>query len=312
MATAMHNIVNLDKRLTLGGNAKEQDTLDHIMLVVQELLTQIFKQINLDNVDLAAYGIVCKPESPDGMLAQIFAAILKNEATIAQSNQQTHKFLQNVQKLVDELERFKIKVTKDSTQTQYLIDAFADTFNHLKVRNDKIQIVGLVPIGTCAFISPSRKGDFDNKGKGKDGTDLQGWYVRNGEYGTDNALNKYVKTIDSFANAGVKKGSNKYKISLDNILTFTKAITGNLIEVFQQRVTFITRLTKAQRRAGTGTLYDVLVPGANGSEAMESDSYSFKHSHSHSLKFEHNNPVPKDLEIDLEHIKEIPIIFLGF
>jgi hypothetical protein len=312
MATAMHNIVNTDKKLTFGGNVKENDQLDHIMLVVQSLLEQLFKNTNLNDIDLASYGIACKPDDASGILSQLFAAILKNEAMIAESNQQTHKFLQAVQKLVEGIESFKVKVTKDSTQTQFLIDAFADTFSHLKVVNDKVQIVGLVPIGTHAFISKDRLKDFDNQGKGKTGTDLVGWYIRNGQPGTDNALNKYIKTIDTTASAGVKKGTNKYKVTLDNIISFTRGITGALSEVFPQRVNFNVNLTKAQIKAGTSAARDVLVPGLNGSETFPTDFQNFKHSHSHNLKFVHDNQNPRDIEIDLEHVKEIPIVFLGF
>lgn len=315
MKTSSNNIILEIGESLFGGQLQKGDNLSKFIALVNNYFTLVDGALSLDCLNLKDYGIKCSEEDGRSLLCQLFEIILTNEQNLLKNYDNVLKYLTSVQKLVSEVESTKVKVTKESGTAKYLKDAFAGSANHLTYDSAKDVLVlkGLVPIGMRAYISPVRINDFDNTGKGKEDTDLAGWAIRNGSNGLDNALGLYVKTATSLEEVGQKKGNNSYQLSLSNIKSFTLGVKGSISETLGKIKpgAYIRQLSK---RFGSGGDRPVLIPddsGQNG-DFYAGKEFDLKHTHGFSLNAAHENANPDPLVIELAHIKELPIEFIGF
>lgn len=298
-----------------GGNIKNEDNLDKLIQLLDNLFAIIDQKLSLDCIDLKQYGLECSEEVGKSILCQLFTVILENETSILQQYDQINKYLETVKQLVSEVQSTKVKVAEESQEAKYLINTLDIPVSHVAYNKskDQITIKGLLPIGTRMFINPNRLSSFDNTGKGKAGTDLHGWVIRNGQNGTDNALGKYVKTTSVLTDGGKSAGTNEYSLGLNYFKSFTLKVTGNITEALDVIKPYAL-IRKLGKRFGSGGSRDILIPdnGGTSGDKYHGSSHNLKHGHAFNLKGEHTNENPDKLFIDLEHIKEIPIEFIGF
>lgn len=312
MQTGKQVIID-NPKINFDGNVENKANLDTHLLAIQALFEEIFGTLSFDSLEINKFGIICSPEDKKALLAMLFNAVLKNETVITKSIQQTNTFLQKVQLLVQNSEAGRIRVTPDSTETSTLSEAIKLIPNHITIDDNKVVFKGLVPIGTQISIAPKRIVDFDNSGKGKIDTDVYGWSIRNGQNNTDNALGKYVKYGTTNVSMGTLAGSNSYVVEMANIKSFSMNVKGalsNALGVIKATLNFI-GVERAFALAGSRKIVITADTGV-GNINKDSNSIDVTHSHSHNFTVDHSNPNPTPLNIDLEHIKELPIVFQGF
>jgi hypothetical protein len=160
------------------------------------------------------------------------------------------------------------------------------------------------------MISPARKGDFDSNSKGKVGTDLEGWAIRNGANGLDNAMGRMAMYTDTLDNAGKKAGRNQATLKLENIESFTLTIGGQITPSLGENIKVRTPVGVFHKCFGSGSCRDVHAPGQSP-RMIESEGLNLKHTHAHTLTAGHSIPQATPVDLVPEHIKEIPIEFIG-
>lgn len=286
---------------------------EQVTQVLAAAIELLHNNQSLDGLDLNAFGIECPPEDKGKLLNHLFDLLLKEQQALSLKVAQINNFYQTVQQSVGQIKDEKVKVSSSSTVGRFLEEAITGTPGRVKVVSDKVQITGLIPVGTRAFVNPNRVNDFDVTGKGKVGTDLEGWYIRNGQNGTDNALGRFPRYTDTLSSAGQKGGSNQIdKILMKNLEAFTLSVDGSISESLITPVKIKMKLGSKNKCFGISSCLSILIPDQNSAPGLyESEALNLKHSHSHTLSVKHTNNAPEPISIIPEHIKEIPIEFKG-
>jgi hypothetical protein len=297
----------------LGCNLKAGMNMEQALEIIDALLEQLFKGASLECIKLSDYGIDCKPEDESSILCLLLDTLLQSQLALSERLNQITRANTNVQTATQSISDEKVKATKDSTTAKYLLDILSATTGRLKYdpATDTVKITGLVPIGARMYINPKRSTDFDTNGKGKVGTDLEGWAYRDGRNGLDNAMGYFPRYTDTIANAGKKDGKNAITIKKENIETFTLPVAGTIADALTIPVRARVPYGTLHKCFGVSSCRDVVVPSATPDKYYESDALNIQHTHNFSLTVDHDNATPEDVSILPEHIKEIPIEFIG-
>jgi hypothetical protein len=305
------NTIYAGKQQLLGCNIVPGMNLEDIIVVLSKALELVRSGQSLEGIKLADYGITC-PEEESSLIELLFEAILKQQQQLSQRLSQISNFNNNVKESVGTITDEKVKVTATSQQSKFLQDAISGTPGRVKTVNDTILITGLIPIGARMLISPARGGDFDATGKGKVGTDVEGWAIRNGNNGLDNAFGR-IPMYDSRLVAGQKAGSNTITITKDNIAGFTLTVEGKINDALDN-TSIKPKVPVGQKHKcfGSNQCQDVYTPPDLGTPVkVTGDALPLQHSHSHTLTAKHTNTQPTPISIVPEHIKELPIEYIG-
>ncbi len=248
------------------------------------------------------------------MVCILFKTLLDSQKGLGDRLGAINKFLNNVQTTTQTISDERVRVTEKSANSKFLEEAILGTPGRVRYvdASDALYISGLVPIGMLATISPKRLTDFDSNGLAKPGTDLEGWHIRNGNGGTENVLGRFPMYTDVVGNAGKKEGIKAITIDKNNIAGFSFTITGEIKSALNTPIVAEVPYAMLEKRFGTGAQRDVVVPDGHVSGYKNSKPLNVSHSHTHTLAASHDNPQPAPISIIPEHVKEIPIEFVGF
>lgn len=299
---------------TLGGNLKAGMTMEDAIKIVSKLLEAAFNGQDLSCINLSAYGITCPPEDNAGVLCLILTSVLDTQAALGVKMGQINQYISTVQQTVATISDEKVKASSASSAAKYLIDALTAAPGHINydTATDSVKISGLTPIGSRMFINPNRLPDFDSDGYGNVGTDLEGWQIRNGKKGTDNAFGRFPLYTDDVTNSGKKGGSNTTVIVQANIASITFPITGTLSDALITPIEVEVPYGAVNKHFGVGASRDVVVPdGDIVSGYKKSKPVNLKHTHTVNLQAVLSNPQPTPVSVIPEYIKELPIEYVG-
>lgn len=299
-------IIYDDTKALFGDQVKPGLGLNPILNYISELLKDLYSRVDLDCIDLKILGIDCA--DPNKTRACIIAEYLINNTTdalaaIARLNLLANTIQGSIGLFTDE----KTSVTFGGIPG-YLQDVLISAPGVLTPAADKktIYLSGTVPIGFTATISVSRLGDFDSSGKGKDGTDLWGWAIRNGQNGTLNVLGKFVRYADNPVDAGAIAGEDNFTVGPENLGTATIPVTGLLTESLEPGLSLDIPVGTFSHAAG-GTSREIIDFNAGSDRTLKTTAYNFKHTHGFTLNATHINPAPTAIPLIPKHITEIPI-----
>jgi hypothetical protein len=167
---------------------------------------------------------------------------------------------------------------------------------------------GFMPVGSVCYIDNGRIGDFDATGKGKPLTDVWGWAISNGNNGTRNRLNKFLRTIATNTDAGKSGGSNEVALTSANIPSFDIPVDGSIgsalgTEQFEIKL----EANKISDGSG-GDVYLLRVgTGQSGVNSIKTIGKNLAHTHTFDLKGAFSNPVVSKISLIPEYLFEIPI-----
>lgn len=281
--------------------------------ILNLLIDGLYKGQSLSCLDLNEFGITCKDDDEAGLMCQVLNVLLANQKQIAERITAISKANTTVQAAATAISDEKVKASRDSKVAGYLIDLLVGTAGRIKYNSDKDVVVvsGLLPVGARMFISPSRLSDIGADGKGKIGTDLEGWVLRDGRNNTDNAMGFFPMYTDILDNAGKKIGNNNVTIDITNIKSFKFAITGDIKSSLNTPLVVEVPFATVQKHFGITSSRDVLIPDDIISGYKKSKPLDASHTHAHTLGAGWDNPQPTAIDITPSSIKEIPIEFKG-
>lgn len=300
-------IVYDGQKVLFGNNVKKGMPFYEVMCVISSLMEQLYANDLLECIDLKDLGITCpdKDKSKACIITEwITSNILATNITLATLVQNIQILQTGIGLLKDE--KVKVRAAGNSGYLESIIDApgSAVTFD-----DNQVHFLGFVPIGTRATINRNRLPDFDNTGKGKLGTDVYGWAIRNGNNGLSNVFGLFQMFTDSLANAETTAGTDSFTVKKDNIESFTMPVTGIIQDALQNNVKF-----------KVGFSHHRSFDGKDGPDHPLKDSFAysgdqewftwpanFKHSHAFNLTVTHTKPAPTPIALLPRHIKEIPI-----
>lgn len=288
-------------------NVKQNDPFNHVLCVIHGAIETLFKNNLLDCIDIKQLGFDCIPEGTTKqclVMDWITSNILNHSLSI-------NTLIQNVQILQSGInllgdEKVKVRAAGNAAFLEQIIDAPSSA---VEFQDNKISFYGFVPVGTRATVNANRSGDFDATGKGKPGTDLWGWAIRNGNNGLANALGTFGMYTDNLLNADTSGGNDSFTVSKDNISSFSIPVTGIITEALENGVKF--KVGWRHYRSFDGKegndkpIKDS--QGNSGDIPWYTDPYNFKHTHGFNLAVAHNKPNPVSIPLIPKHIKEIPI-----
>ena len=295
------------------GQIKNGMKLGDVVKVIEAHAAKLYKVTDLSCIDIQEYGITCPPTDEVSMLCFILKMTLDGQVTINNKMQAITKFYKEVVKAATTMTDEKAKVSATSTSAKFLYEAFSFTPGRAKVENDTIKVSGLVPIGARMTISKRRLSDFDVNGKGKPGTDLEGWAIRDGRNGLDNALGVVLAYTDTLDNADKKSGSNTTFLALSNVPSMTLSVAGVINESLTTPVTPKVKVFIEGRRFGLGERYQTYLDraGMAPNKTIEGNPLNLAHSHTFNLSANYTNPSLQPISILPANIKEVPIEFIG-
>ena len=303
-----YKVFNASKKTSFNGNVKPNDTLEEVLCVIEGLLNKAFENDALECINLDDLGIKCADKDKSKLcvvMEWITENLLLNIKAVAQ-------LLINIQKIQTGLGTFKdekVKVRAAGT-AKYLEDIIDAPVGSVLIKDDKISFFGFVPIGFRGTVNKNRLGDFDGTGKGKLGTDVWGYGIRNGQNGLDNALGLFPMYTDVLASAGTQGGKSNFTLTKDNITSFAVPVAGIINEALNDNVRFKVgyrhyRSFDGSNSGASRAIKDVVSNG--GDEDWFTVGANFRHSHAFTLSATHTNPTPTPIDLIPKHIKEIPI-----
>jgi len=286
-----------------GKNVKPGMPLNKVFCVLDALLDNLFGQIGYDCVDLKKLGIECLDEGADKkciILNWLIDHVIDIESDIADILIK----IQILQTTIGTLKDEKVKV-RAAGISNYLENLIIAPSTNIQYNDNSIVLSGFVPIGFRGTVNANRLPDFDATGKGKAGTDMWGWAIRNGNNGTINALGLFLKYVDDVTVADVVDGVTGFVVDKSNIRTFTLPVTGLINEALENGVKF---KYDATNNLNGGPRPNGFASNHTGSVSeYESKPLNFKHSHTFTLNATHTNPDPVEIPLVPKHLKEIPI-----
>lgn len=291
-------------------NIKPGMTIETVVKIMAAAIELVHSNQSLDCLKLADFGIDCIPEDAN-TICFLLEKLLNDQITLSQRLAQINGFYGNVKESVGVITDEKVKVTKDSATSKYLAEAIDGTPNRIKTKDDKVVVTGLLPVGSRMVINPNRIKDFGSDGKGKAGTDLEGWAIRDGRNGLDNALGRFPMYADAIENVGKKAGNASATIKLSNIESFQLSVTGDIKEALTSPIKVKIPLNTKNKCFGISKCMNVLIPDTNAPIMAESEPLNLNHTHTFTLNGSHTNPTPEPIALNPEHIKELPIEFIG-
>ena len=301
--TPFYKVFNASKVPSFNGNVQPNDTLAEVLCVIEKLLNKAFENDEMRCIDLDALGIKC----PDKDKTKICIVMEWVTANLLLNIKAVNQLLTNIQAIQNGLgaikdERVKVRAAGAPKYLEDIIDAPATS---VAFTDNKVSFFGFVPIGFRGTISKSRLADFDGTGKGKTGTDMWGWAIRNGQNGLDNALGLFPMYTDVVTSAGTQGGKTNFIVSKDNIGSFAVPVAGVIGDALQDNVQFkfdaTNNVNGGPRPNGFASNH------SGGLIEYSTKPYNFKHSHAFTLSATHTNPSPTPIDLIPKHIKEIPI-----
>lgn len=289
-------------------NVKDGDKFNDLLFVLDKAIETLFKNDALDCINLKDLGIDC-PDKNKTKACIIMEWLTANLQTNSKSIATLTGVLNTIQTSVGNLADEKVKVKAAGT-SGYLESIISGPTTAISFENNKINFTGFIPVGARATINKNRLVDFDATGKGKIGTDLWGWAMRNGNNGLKNVMGHFPMFTDNIANADIIGGSKDFTISKDNIQTFSIPVSGTIAEALENNVKF--KVGYKHYRSFDGVNSGASKPikdikSNTGDVDWFTDPANFKHSHGFNLKVDHTNANPTPISLLPLHIKEIPI-----
>jgi hypothetical protein len=295
------------KETLIHGNIKTNDPFHKVLCAISQSLDILHKNDLLDCIDLKTLGITCPDDSKSKIcviMEWVTATLLTNSKSLATLSGSLNTIMTSIGQLNDS----KVKV-KDAGTANVLANLIDAPNSAVQFSDNKVSFYGFVPVGARTTVNKNRLSDFDSTGKGKPGTDLWGWAIRNGQNGLANALGHFPMYTDSVNNADTKGGAASFTVSKDNIATFSIPVSGTITEALQNDMKF-----------KIGYLHVRSFDGASGIDKPVKDrrvdgndqewftpGYNFKHTHGFNLTAAHTKAQPTHIELIPLHIKEIPI-----
>lgn len=305
-----YNGINLFDNL-----ASKGDNLNEVLCIIDDLFTEIFNKIDLTCIDLTAIGIAIIESGSSEELTtrlcdiinQIGDVIAEQNITIASLQEQIDECCNNTP-VVD---TFKVKV--DGTDTEGFLETKLTSPQTGTIYKESgiLKLRGFVPIGFVGFYSGINK--FDVSGAGNAGTDAYGWQICNGNGGTEDLTDMFIKVTSTIAEIGDTGGVDEITIVAANISSFNMPVAGsidNALTTHNHPVTIPTISNDTiEVDEVPGGEFDVLITtGTDGSVVINTGNTDLSHTHTTGgLTASHTNASPTPIVIEPIYIKLVAI-----
>lgn len=286
-----------------GNNVAPGMPLNKVLCVISKLVDTLFEQVGYDCIDLKKLGIECLEEGADKKCV-ILNWLIDSVLDIREDITDIYIKIQILQTTIGALKDEKVKV-RAAGISNYLENIIKAPAGNVVFTDNDVTFMGFVPIGFRGTVNANRIGDFDPTGKGKAGTDMWGWAIRNGNNGTINVLGLFLKYVDDIATADVIDGVDNFVVDKVNIKSYTLPITGLIGDALENQVKF---KFDATNNLNGGPRSNGFASNHTGSVSeYETKPANFKHTHTFNLTATHTNPNVEPISLIPKHFKEIPI-----
>lgn len=303
--TSSGKIVYDSARSLFEGNIKYGTSLNDILAYISTLISDLYTKTAFDCIDLEDLGITC----PDPNMTReciILNYLIANNKDIQGAIASLQMVMTTINTSIGLFTDEKAKVNAAGV-AGYLADKVTAPPGVITQVNDALYINGTVPIGFTASISRSRLNDFDGSGKGKSGTDVWGWAIRNGLNGTENVLGLFPRYTPTLAVAGTIDGKSDFTLDGTNIPSLTLPVTGTMSTELPNNLQLKIKVSTALYHfSGLTSHYVVDFPAGDDKEFL-TDPVDLSHKHTFDLLASNVNVSPVAIPLVPRHFTEIPI-----
>lgn len=312
-----NEVVYKSKQL-LGCRIRKDMNGNEIICALSYAISDIENFINLDGVKITDINVDKCSKDGKNLLTRILNALISADSIFSTELATIKTQIQTLIDAGDLDTDEKVKTNSTDGVSGYLQDkVYSDQAGCVSVKteilsgveNKKLLLMGFIPVGGLIYVDASRVGDLDNTGKGKVNTDLWGFALSNGQNGTRNRLGKFVRNIDTLANAGNSGGSASFTVAKENISSYDLAVAGSISDALVDDIMVPMKFDTNKLADGSGGSVNLLRLGTGQSGAQTMNGkFNAKHTHSFTLSSKHINATPTPIPLIPEFMYEIPLV----
>lgn len=295
-----------DGKPILNDTIKEGAPLNLVLKTYAEVLEAIDDFISLSDLSAAYYNL----DSVSGEVKNKLTILLNK---IGSDIHGINEVLAGVSESLNEENPlsealYKIKLDLEDTAAGFLNDKLtSEQKGGLKTVSSKLSVVGLVPPGAIFLIGSEYIGDFDNSGKGKEGSGFWGYAVCNGANGTKNYMKDlYVRFPDVMSKASQEAGNTEFTVKGKNLEDMELNVSGG-ITGFVGNGTGTVPMSQRTINAAVSGGTQIVVYSPSGTSSPVANNVNINHGHTHTLKASWANQIAEAIKLDPKGVYLIPI-----